>query len=99
MSYPTRYSRSPGNIAVLQDLLQLTLGLSLLAGCVGPGGADTASSEPNKQAIKLIVLDADGDDQRYALYRWRADGRPASPLAGGSHACRGRAYYKICYML
>ena len=46
-----------------------------LLGCVGPGGADTAPSETNQQAIKLLLLDADGDEQRYALYRWRADGR------------------------
>jgi hypothetical protein len=47
----------------------------LLVGCVGPGGADTAPSETNQQAIKLVLLDADGEDQRYALYKWRADGR------------------------
>lgn len=47
----------------------------ILVGCVGPGGAATAPSETNQQAIKLLLLDADGESQRYALYKWRADGR------------------------
>lgn len=47
----------------------------ILMGCVGPGGAATAPSETNQQGIKLRLLDADGEDQRYALYKWRADDR------------------------
>ena len=53
----------------------LLLAGMILVGCAGPGSAAFAPSETNQQAIKLIVLDADGDDQRYALYKWRADGR------------------------
>ncbi|MAD19031.1 MAG: hypothetical protein CMJ52_02275 [Planctomycetaceae bacterium] len=55
--------------------LLLLFAFMLTGGCVGPGGAATAPSETNQQAIKLLLLDADGEDQRYALYRWRADGR------------------------
>lgn len=53
----------------------LLLAGMILMGCVGPGGAATAPSETNQQAIKLLVLDADGESQRYALYKWRADNR------------------------
>lgn len=60
-----------------KKLLQAALVGSLVSGCAGPGGADTAPSETNKQAIKLLLLDADGESQRYALYS----------TGGSSRAC------------
>ena len=64
-------------------------------GCVGPGGAATAPSEPNNQAIKLLLLDADGEDQRYALYKWRADGRFF--YGGGREAHEGETPIELTF--
>jgi len=73
----------------------LLLAGMILVGCAGPGSAAFAPSETNQQAIKLIVLDADGDDQRYALYKWRADGRFF--FGGGRQAHEGETPVELAF--